>query len=319
MKYKKIPVDYLPTILDRLTRFEPAYIRYNRVFDDIINKFCANIKTRNIALQDQIKLCEELLSESINCDISDIISPVLINEEKRCFKYNEVSYQYLSCRFNITSIISSLDNKIALPKNAQWLRYINKDNNPKTMRGNLSLLYPIEKILLCEGETERLLLPVILKLFDVDLDKLGVLLIASGGKNQVARKYYSMSEEIILPFKILLDKDAISVKNLIDSKLRPKDNLYLINSGEFEDLIPVDILEKAINFIHKNDLHCFSDDFKPELSTVHNIDNIYKQYGFGEYKKAHFAQDLKSYIENFCSKKDFEQSEILKIADFITD
>ena len=38
MKFKQIPAEYFITILDRLTRFEPAYKRYNRVFDDIINK-----------------------------------------------------------------------------------------------------------------------------------------------------------------------------------------------------------------------------------------------------------------------------------------
>ena len=45
-----------------------------------------------------------------------------------------------------------------------------------------------------------------------------------------------------------------------------------------------------------------------------NLENIYKKYGFGEFKKALFAQQLKEYIEKFCSKADFENSEIMQIA-----
>ena len=37
MKFKQIPNEYFITILDRLTRFEPACVRYKRVIDDIIN------------------------------------------------------------------------------------------------------------------------------------------------------------------------------------------------------------------------------------------------------------------------------------------
>ena len=36
------------TILDRLTRLEPAYVRFERVFDDIINKFYINEKPKNL-------------------------------------------------------------------------------------------------------------------------------------------------------------------------------------------------------------------------------------------------------------------------------
>ena len=39
MKFKQIPSDYFLTILDRLTRFSPAHIRFKRVFDDIISKW----------------------------------------------------------------------------------------------------------------------------------------------------------------------------------------------------------------------------------------------------------------------------------------
>ena len=304
-------------MLDRLTRFEPAYIRYKRVFDDIINKFSLDIKPKNLTTSAIIELVEEIVSNSLADSCTDIIKPYLLEFENKYFKPNELSYQYLSSRINYSSILSMVDNNINLTKNAQWMKHIERDKSLDEIRNKNSLLYPIEKILLCEGETERLLLPSIMKLFNIDFDKLGILLIPAGGKNQVARKYYSMIEYTKLPFNILLDKDATSVKLLIENKLRKNDAIYLIKSGEFEDLIPPKILLNAINAIHNNELQCKIDDFKDECSNVYNIENIYKKYGFGEYKKAHFAHDFKQYIENCCSKADFDNTELANIADFL--
>ena len=75
-------------------------------------------------------------------------------------------------------------------------------------------------------------------------------------------------------------------------QIRPNDKIYLINSGEFEDLIPKNILQKTINSVHCNDLNCIFDDFNDELSMVDNLENIYKKYGFGEgYKYSHDYPD----------------------------
>ena len=54
MKFKLINKEYFPTILDRLTRFESANVRYKRVFDDIINKFCLDEKAKNLTLEQEI-------------------------------------------------------------------------------------------------------------------------------------------------------------------------------------------------------------------------------------------------------------------------
>ena len=53
------------------------------------------------------------------------------------------------------------------------------------------------------------------------------------------------------------------------------------------------------------------------LEAMQNISpdwlNIYKKYGFGEFKKAKFAAQLKEYIESNCTKEDFKNSEIIEI------
>lgn len=314
MKFKKIPKEYFFTILDRLTRFEPACVRYKRVFDDIISKFSLNCKLKNMTIDDEIKYVEEIFNSSINSDNnSNSINDILTEIEDLYFYKNEISYQYLSSRINILGMYNEIKDNKNLPLNLKWLNYLQQNSNIYANRISNSLLYPIEKIILCEGQTEFILLNSIFKLFNIDLNSLGILVFQAGGKNQVARKYYEMLEYIKLPFFILLDKDALSIKELIEPKLRKIDKLYLIKSGEFEDLIPVNILKDTINTIHSTEFNCNLSDFDNNLSMVVNLENIYKKYGFGEFKKAKFAQQLKEFIDNNCNKNDFEASEIIDI------
>lgn len=316
MKFKPIPNEYFVTILDRLTRFEPANIRFERVFDDIINKFCLDAKAKNLTLDEKITLTESIINASCEENNDFYINDILMGLEEKYFKFNQESYQYLSNRLNFSSMINKINNFANLPKNVKWLVEISKNKSDiLKLRNENSLLYPIEKLILCEGQTEYTLLDTIFKLFGVDMDKLGFMPIAAGGKNQVARKYYQMIEYTKLPFFILLDKDAMAIKTLLEPKLRENDKIYLINSGEFEDLIPFNVLKNTINTVHSSDLNCIYEDFSAYNSMVENLENIYKKYGFGEFKKAKFALELKNYIQNNCTKDDFSSSEIKEILD----
>ena len=94
MKFKRIPREYFVTILDRLSRFEPAYIRYSRVFEDIINKFYLDNKSRNLDLKTKIKIVEEIFNSSLISYNNDFkINSVLFNLEDTYFASNEISYQ----------------------------------------------------------------------------------------------------------------------------------------------------------------------------------------------------------------------------------
>ena len=299
MKYKKIPKDYFTTILDRLTRFEPAYIRYSRVINDIINKFYLENHKNSLDINEKINISCQIFNNSLQSGTdSNYLNELFINLEDKYFMKNELSYQYLSTRFNINQMINEIEYNNKLPQNLIWLKSIvNSREDIFKLREKKSLLYPIEKIILCEGQTEELLLETVCKLFDLDFKKSGIKVISAGGKNQVARKFYQMIEYTKLPFFVLLDKDAIKIHDIIKPKLRPIDSLYIINSGEFEDLFPNEILLNAINSIHTNDFQCILNDFDCDVSMVNNLENIYKKYGFGDFKKAEFARLLAKYIE----------------------
>lgn len=316
MKFKPINQEYFITILDRLTRFEPASVRYKRVFDDIINKFCIDEKLKNLSLQDKINIAEEIFNFELGQNNDSYINEIMMSLEENYFEFNEISYQYLSCRLNISSMLNNIQINEKTPKNVIWLKKINENRiDLNELRKKHSLYYPIKKIILCEGQTEYTLLETVFKLFGVDFGALGYLTLPAGGKNQVARKYYQMIEYTKLPFFILLDKDASAIKELIEPKLRSQDKIYLINSGEFEDLIPKKMLQNTINTVHSSDLNCIFEDFDDNSSMVQNIENIYKKYGFGEFKKAKFALELKEYIENNCSSDNFKNSELIEIID----
>ena len=320
MKYNKIPHDYFITIIDRLTRLTPAYIRYKRVFDDVINKFCTSDKVKNITIADNIKIACEIINNSLDEEFDNSSIYALINSlEDKYFKNNILSYQYLSVRLNYKGILKNIDINSNTPKNVIWFkRIVENECDIIKLRNEYSLLYPVEKIILCEGQTEYTLLSTIFKLFNYDFNKMGVLVIPAGGKNQVARKFYQMADIYNLPVYILLDSDAIQIKGVIENKLRATDKLYILKSGEFEDIIPCEILKNTINSTHSNELNCETTDFNSLNKNVENLEDIYKKYGFGEFKKAQFAQELKEYIKNYCNIENFKNSEINKlVSEFI--
>lgn len=304
MKFKKIAKDYFKVILDRLFRLKPANVRYERVFSDILNKFL--IKENNEAhkntfnLKEKIELVEEIFNNSFDKKIdSTFLSDYIKKEEERIFKHNELSDTYLNANLNLEAAFLAIKDEPDLKENlVQILKLIeNKEKSPKALREEFKLLYPIEKIILCEGATEEELLGEFAKLLGYDFSKYGVYVIGAGGKNQVARLYYKMVEEFNLPIFILLDSDANSTCEVISPKLRKKDKLYKIKSGEFEDILDKNLIADVLNEWHKNDLPCGVLDFLNCEKTSKRLYEVFKEKGFGDFKKAEFAKVLKEYLE----------------------
>ena len=88
-KFKTIPDDYYITILDRLTRFEPACVRYERVFNDLISKFCLDKIQKNISILDKITLTEELLDFNLGSNADNSVSSILTDLEGKYFEFND--------------------------------------------------------------------------------------------------------------------------------------------------------------------------------------------------------------------------------------
>ena len=63
MHYKKINSEYFYTILDRLTRFEPAKVKFERVLGDILNKFYLEKKS-DLSIEEKINIVNEIIDFS---------------------------------------------------------------------------------------------------------------------------------------------------------------------------------------------------------------------------------------------------------------
>lgn len=315
MKFKKIPPDYITVILDRLFRLKPAYERYERVFSDIINKFLIKeskeeINQTDLNLEEKINLAVQIFNSSLNSNVQDdFLQNYIKSEEDRLYNKNSISEIYLNAQLNYHAALELIKKNENLKDNLKFLiKLIGLKQNPKAIRAKYSLRYPIEKILLCEGATEEILLEELCKICGYDFKKEGVYVLGAGGKNQVARKYYSMIEEIKIPIFILLDSDAIQTQELILPKLRTQDRIYIIKSGEFEDILPKNLIINALNCRYESCYKCFEEDFHKDTKTTKELYEIFKQKGFGDYKKADFAKTIKEYIlKNPPSKEDLTE------------
>ena len=136
--------------------------------------------------------------------------------------------------------------------------------------------FPIEKVLLCEGITEEILMPKFAKIDGYDFDKNGVHLISAGGKNQVAKLYCELKDELKIPVFILLDADAKETSENIKSVLRQKDRIYLIKHGEFEDILSINLLKRSLNGEYMQTLPAVKSDFHIYNSMCENIEYYYK-------------------------------------------
>ena len=314
MKYKKIPKSYIKICLDRLTRFKPVYEKYNRVFFFFLNKFLISSDTAiGEFLKSPENMCNavcEIFNSSVPFEYDSFISDILLKEEKTAFALDDTEMKFLNSGLNLTGAIKYISDDANLPKNLKYLKLLleNKENTFEFLRKKHSLLYPVTKIVLTEGATEEILLSEFAQKLGYDFNKEGILIIGAGGKNQVARKYYKMADEVKLPIFILLDYDADETKELILPKLKTKDEIYVIKTGEFEDILPLELIIQSINANFSNNLHCSVRDFDSNLKMTKNLHNLFKNKGFGEYKKAEFAKMVKNFMEN--SSENIFKSEI---------
>lgn len=300
MKFKKLSEKQIIISIDRLTRFKPTEEKYLRVFKDIIvsNLIEPKIKKNELNNLDYTILRDmavEIFNSSFENNSNDFsINKILQDYENEVFVNNKNVNILLDNKLDYKSAIKLLNNTEAL--NLKWLMSLNKNDTNKSERQEKGFLFPIESVVIVEGITEEILLPQFAKILGFDLLKNGIKIIPAGGKNQVVKLYYSLSEELKLPIFVLLDKDAIENVNTINKKLRKSDSVYLLNSGEFEDLLTKPLILKTINSDLKNFATVSIEDISKDEPMVKILEEIFKEKGLHEFKKAEFAHLVKQQI-----------------------
>lgn len=313
MKHKNLTKEQIIISLDRLTRFKNTREKYIRVFSDILisNLIEPKYKKLDIEALDLNSLVEYasiIINKSLedlckeNIPRTDLINKFLKNYENSIFNNDDETQILLNNNINYNKAVFLITEDA--PINLKWLKKISENLNNnfvvdfKNIREKYLLKYPIEKIILVEGITEEILLPVFSKILNFDFYKNGIQIIPAGGKNQVVKMYYKLAEEVKIPIFILLDKDAEDNITQITPKLREFDSIHLVSCGEFEDLLPKSLIVKTVNLEFKNFLTISEKDFLNNISTVKTLEEIFKTKALHEFKKAEFAKKIKDNIIN---------------------
>ncbi len=321
MKYKNLTKEQILISLDRLTRFKPTKEKYLRVFSDIILGNLIEPKFKKVELEQvdvneikdyAVEILNSSLTKILNADERDNslnINSKLKNYENSVFKNDEQTQVLLDNKIDYMNAIKLINENCVV--NLRWLKSLAEHADLKQMRHEHYLKFPIVKVLLVEGLTEETLLPAFSKFLGFDFYQEGIQVIPAGGKSQVVKMYYRLSEELKLPIFLLLDKDAEENIAQIRPKLRNIDKIHLVSCGEFEDLLPKSLIIKTINKHLQNFNSINDEDFDENLSNAKNLELIFKTKGVHEFKKAEFSKLVRANITEDSDVSD-EVREIIK-------
>lgn len=327
-KIKPLTKSQIIIFLDRLTRFKFTEDKYLRVFKEIIlsNLINPKYKKSELELMDYdilTKFAENIFNfslEQLNIPLSGdfSINKKLLEYEKNTFKFGKNVERLLKNKINYKAAITLFEGKnLHLPPhlslNLQWLKSLSEDGDQIQNRVNSGLKFPLEKLVIVEGITEEILLPKFAKLCGFDFDKQGIYLISAGGKNQVVRLFYHFADILKLPISVLLDSDAKENFDEIKPKLRKHDSVYVIKSGEFEDILSLNLIKRTLNRHFRNYFPIKLEDLRKNMSMTQLLSELFRERGL-EFKKAEFATMVG---ENIAGLKDISD-EIKEIFEKLT-
>ncbi len=318
MKFKKLTKEQIIISLDRLTRFKNTKEKYLRVYTDILisSLIEPKLKKTDMATMDFsliTKMVSEIFNSSFNQNNDKTINTKLAEFENSVFINDVETQKLLNNDINYTEAIKLIPEDC--PVNLKWLKTIFNNKQQTSMRMTHLLKYPLEKIILVEGITEEILLPAFSRFLGHDFYAEGYQIIAAGGKNQVVKMYYKLSQEVKLPIFVLLDRDAEENIRQIEPRLREIDRIHLVSCGEFEDLLPKSLIIKTVNSHFENFLSITEQDLSVDLPTAKVLEDIFKTKGLHEFKKAEFAKLVREKISE-SSDISSEIAEIIKEINF---
>lgn len=305
VKVKPLTKEQLTISIDRLTRFKNPEVKYLRVFGELItnNLIQPKYKKSDIEKMDseEVKnLAELIINYSLENlglpkDEDYIINQRLYDYEKSVYIISENVEKFLKNKINYKAFVTLIDENS--PKNLKWLKALGSPMDIKQERFKNSLRFPVEKVVIAEGATEETLLPEFAKRCGYDFDKEGIYVLSAGGKNQVVKLYYRLVDSLKLPIFVLLDKDAKENLEEIKPKLRSIDKIHLLACGEFEDLLPLELVQRTLDYQLNNISMMEKEMLNAPEPRVKILEEVFKTRGMHEFKKVEFAQMVKKNIK----------------------
>ncbi len=326
-KFKNLTLDELVISLDRLTRFKLPEISYYRVFSEIISKCLITPKLSKHDIENiDAYVLSSMVEKIWNTSVKDIFNVKFLPIQNKVLKilisetYKNIdnyTKTLVNAKLNIDYILNSADSD-KLPINLRFLKqaknFENYDEIIK-LRKEKKLLFPIQKLLIVEGITEEILLPVFAKKFNSDFYENGIYVLGAGGKSKSPALYSQIHDKIKVPVILLFDNDAKDICDVLQSNIDPKDKIICIQKGEFEDILSVNLIKRVLNNEYEPASAVSIYDLKIHKRMCENIEEVYRTRHLGEFKKSKFAKLI---AESLKYETDISEDIKLLIQDIIS-
>lgn len=315
-KFKLLSFDELVINLDRLSRFKLPEDSYNRVFYSILSKCLISPKYSKSQLE---QLPIDILSDLVkliwnkstiilfpNCKNNSQVNKALKYLVTIPFKNVDRNTKLL---LNTKLILSPILENIcyeSAPLNLKFLIKVNSCFNFKNtfnkskidfFRKKYALKFPIKKLLIVEGITEENLIPVFAEKLGFNFNEEGIFVLGAGGKSKSPDIYLKLKDKLRIPIFLLFDSDADKICNSLIKLILKKDKIVIIKSGEFEDIISLNLIKRALNFEYETISPLKKDDLKIYNKMCENLEYFYKTRNIGEFKKAKFSKIIAKNIK----------------------
>ncbi len=162
---------------------------------------------------------------------------------------------------------------------------------------------PVQALVIVEGETEKILLPLFAEAMGLDLNALGIDVLPAGGKNHVLSIYGEAVRYLNIPICIVLDSDAAEIAQELAPLKRPQDYIFQIAEGEFEDLYDLNLTLKAINLNYQPYPEVTRESFQELTASnqskgrVQALRTLWQSYNLGSFDKIEFARQYAEMIQ----------------------
>lgn len=175
------------------------------------------------------------------------------------------------------------------------LRKLSQKEKLAGMAAQFGFARPVKELVIVEGETERLLLPLFAEAMGYHFNHLGIDTLPAGGKTHVLALYREYKRNLKVPICILLDNDAQDVADELSAILRPQDQVIRIEEGEFEDTYDLALLLQTINDHYQPFPEITPESFQklteshPGGGRVQGLKTLWQSYNLGSFDKIEFA------------------------------
>ncbi len=316
IKYKLLTKEELLINLDRLSRFKLPEYSYNSVFSSIIFK---SLITPNFSKKDiedlDVSYISQIVKEIWNNSVKKHFGELKDNNIAlkahqltifHTFKDIDIKTKKLiNTDLYFSQILEHINYNTA-PQNLKYLIKINSElknkeniniNDLKELRNKFSLGFPVEKLLIAEGITEEILLPVFADKLGNNFNKKGIYIVGAGGKSKSPSLYLEIKNKLNIPIVLLFDLDAKEICNILEDILQKKDKYILIEKGEFEDILSINLIKRTLNNEYEPATPLSVEDLKIHEKMCENIEEFYRTRHLGEYKKSKVAKLLSENIK----------------------